>query len=439
MKVVLLNPNVDQRRLTRHHSVLPPLGLAYIAGAIKDAMEVEIIDAEALNLSDSDVLIRITRSRPEVIGITSTTPIFAKTRGIISHIKQATSATVVLGGPHASACPREVLDFPAIDFVVIGEGEQIFAQLCSSFADGSRGYSSIPGLAYRIKDHIIVNKSPGPIADLDQLNVPPWSLFPIGAYRTPHALRSPLVSIMTSRGCPYACTFCANHVIAGRRVRLRSIDNVMAEIEQAHSDYGIREFAVLDDCFTYDPERTLRLCDRMQDLASDLSWYCNTRVDKISAELLRAMKAAGCHEIYFGCESGDSTILRRIHKGITRRQIIDAVRLTKDAGITAELGFIVGFPFDTEETVTRTVDLAIEANPDKVQFSAFLPMPGTEFWDMPGVRYDYLNENTHYGFHASSVHRTVRSSSISEALYQKTIEYQQFAYNRYYEATRRVR
>jgi len=185
---------------------------------------------------------------------------------------------------------------------------------------------------------------------------------------------------MTSRGCPFNCTFCASSLLFGKRFRGRSPKNVVDEIEQVVSEYNPESIEFSDDEFTLDRKRVAGICDEIRRRGLSVIWACSSRVDVISRELLRKMRAAGCFFIYYGVESGSQRILNLMRKGITMEQVIDAIRWTKEVGIETLASYIIGFPGETEEDIEETIALAKKLNTDYAQFSLATPYPGTELY-----------------------------------------------------------
>lgn len=195
------------------------------------------------------------------------------------------------------------------------------------------------------------------------------------------------MNMMTSRGCPYSCTFCLwPQSMYGHKQRFRSIDNVMAEIRHLILRYGIREINVDDGTFTTDRKRVIEFCRRLRKESGDLVWTCNGRVDNLDHEMLSEMKKSGCKMIRLGVESGSQDVLDKIKKGLTLKQIEDGIRLVKEHGIQALGGFMFGFPHDSRETVEQTIRFARRLSPDQVQFSISMCYPGTSL-------YEYSKEN----------------------------------------------
>jgi radical SAM superfamily enzyme YgiQ (UPF0313 family) len=212
---------------------------------------------------------------------------------------------------------------------------------------------------------------------LDELPFPARHLLRNELYRSPESGRM-LTTIQTGRGCPARCTFCSVHAVAGRKVRQRSPENVVGEIRECVDRFGIREFLFHADTFTMNRNWVINLCRRIVEESLSIRWGCNSRVDTIDPERLQWMKRAGCWVIGYGVESGSDETLKRIRKGATRAQAVDAVRMTKEADIRAHTFFVIGFPWETEDDIRETIAFARELDPDFFDFNIVYPLPGTE-------------------------------------------------------------
>ncbi len=209
---------------------------------------------------------------------------------------------------------------------------------------------------------------------------------------------------MTSRGCPARCTFCANYV-TGRKLRLRAVDNVVAELDAYHRRYGSTHFQIWDDAFTADRKRTHALCQAFRrDLAFPLTWSATTRVNLVDPLLLRAMQEAGLGTVIFGVESGDDAILRAIGKGIRTDDVVRALEWAREAGLMTVCDFMLGFPEDTPASLERTLRFMERIAPLVDSFSALgvvIPLPGTPLYEQHHADYgftDWWLGETHIGY-----------------------------------------
>lgn len=316
---------------------------------------------------------------PDVIGITSVTPSMPQAYAVAHMAKEILEdCTVVIGGPHASFLPIQTLkECGAIDAVVRGEGEKTFEKIVRTVEKGG-SLADVRGIVYR-RGKKITDTGPEEIFEnIDEIPFPSRDLLPLDRYRFEN---HKYTTMLTSRGCPFGCSFCASSRLFGGQWRGRSPENVLEEIRVVHEDYGIKNIEFIDDTFTLDRKRAENICDGIIHEGWDLIWGASSRVDTLSPQLLMKMKRAGCWLIYLGIESGSQRILDTIGKRITLDQVKRAVRMVKEAGIEVLGSFIIGFPADTEETIKETIQFARKLNLDYAQFSVLTPYPGTLIYD----------------------------------------------------------
>jgi len=358
-----------------------PLFLAYAAAQLQQAgHEVVYLDAVMGELSPEETWRRVSRVRPDAIFVETTTPsIEADYRSIAVMKASSGGPLMVAGGPHVTVFPTEALqECAALDVVVKQEFDTRIAQVLDNLDD----LASVPGIAFRDGGGRIVDTGPAVLCeDLDALPFPDRDVVPFERYHEAWYSRLPFINIMTSRGCPYRCTFCLwPNALYGHRQRLRSVDNVIEELTFEADRHGVREVNIDDDTFTTAKARVIEFCHKLRDNRLDLLWTCNGRVDNVDREMLQEMRASGCKMIRYGVESGSPDVLRHIRKGYTLEQVRRAFRMTQEVGIMALAGFMFGFPCETAETVEQTLRLARELNPDMAQFSICMPYPGTPMY-----------------------------------------------------------
>lgn len=355
-----------------------PLGIAYIASFIRsNGHSVKLVDVKLFGNEWKQKITDIVKGeKPSFIGISCVTPAMPDALRIAETVKSVDkNIKIVLGGPHPSAIPEECISYENVDIVCVGEGEYTFLDLLEG-----KELSKIKGLCYIEKGKIKVTPPRDLISDLDSLPWPAYDLLPIHSYGNPFLGKS--IIMVTGRGCPYNCLFCSSKTINRQRYRLRSVKNVVDEIEYLYKNYNLRGFLFADDTFTMIPKRTEELCNEIMRRGLKISWGCDTRVDAMTPELARLMKSSGCNLVKLGIESGDEKILKIIRKGITLDQVRRAVKIVNAAGIKAHGFFIIGHPYDTEESVRRTIDFAKSLPLDYAQFSVLTPYPGTDVLDM---------------------------------------------------------
>ena len=377
--VLLVNSSVaDPLLLYRQKRMAPPLGLAYLCAAMKkEGISVAAIDMNIPFLNFGDLERMIEKECPRIIGISVYTETFANGLKIANTVKGIDSKIItVMGGPHVTFVPNEVLRHSEVDIVVRGEGENTMLELTRHFLDGFGSLNDIRGITYREHSDIITTPDRPFINDLDTLPLPDRSLFPLALYRDPG-------TISTGRGCPYRCIFCAAGPVSGYKYRMRSPDNIVAEIAQLQKEYGIKFFSFVDDTFTAFPDHTLRILDLLQELDYKVRWQCTTRVNMVTREMLKRMSETGCTAITLGIESGSQKILDSIRKKISVSQSKDTVKWALESGIKPFCSFTIPHPQDTEETVLETRDLMIEFAKEgaDVSISFTVPYPGTYLYE----------------------------------------------------------
>lgn len=363
----------------------PPLGLAYIASVLRNSgYAVKILDMTPTHTTLDELEKEISLLKPKIIGISSMTIQANGTMKIAKVAKTVgSSIKVIVGGPHATALPDEMLENPEIDFVCIGEGEVTTNELVDNLFKGNRDVESISGLAYKDRVGKIVKTSPRTfITNLDSIPFPAWDLLPFDQYHVTNVglRKEPVFALLSSRGCPYRCIFCSSFMTMGRRYRMRSAENIFAEIEMLYRRFGMRQFDFVDDTITIDRERVERLCHPIIESRMDVTWACNSTVRINDSGILRKMKEAGCIRIDFGVESGDPEVLKIIKKGITVPQVIKAHRYAKEAGLKTCSFFIIGLPGQDMESIRKSLSLIEQLETDVPGFSIATPYPGTELY-----------------------------------------------------------
>lgn len=376
-RVLLVNPGYP---LSETPS--PPLGLAYLAGALDAAgVAVTVLDLVVVPHTATAIAEALNRLQPDVVGVTAVSMTAEKAFDIIRDVKRtAPDILTVMGGPHATFSAAETLNrIPELDVIVRGEGERTLLDLLGAAKRKAR-WKTIPGLAYRLDGGVHQTPWRKPLQDLDALPDPARHHLPLGRYRT---LGMP-VSLTTSRGCPYACIFCVGRRMVGARVRYRHPERVVDEMEQL-ADLGFPQINLADDLFTANPRHCLAICDAILRRGLALRWSAFARVDTVSTRLLTRMREAGCHAVSFGMESGNAGILKRVRKNITLAQSEAAVAMCRQTGMEAHASFILGLPGETPETLAETLTFARRLRDQGLSYGFHLlaPFPGTAVGDDP--------------------------------------------------------
>lgn len=357
-----------------------PLGMAYIAAVLeKNGHEVRVTDLLVNKKTESEILETIASFSPSHIGFTVVTPVINPAYELCSAIREKfPNIVIIAGGPHASALPEECIE-NGFDFAVIGEGEETIAELING-----RPLEEIKGIAYKKNGTRVKTDKREYITDLDSLPLPARHLFDSAVYKGQEALGSkqPVFSIMTSRGCPYSCTFCYKAVF-GNKFRARSAESVVEEWVMLKEKYGAAEIAVVDDSFTTDPARVHKICDMLIERKVNVRWSCpnGIRTDIGGLDMLKKMKKAGCYRAALGIESGSQEILDKIGKRTKREKIEQMVKNCRSAGIRTMGFYMLGNPGETRKTMQETIDFAKKLGTDYAQFLLPIPYPGTKLYD----------------------------------------------------------
>jgi radical SAM superfamily enzyme YgiQ (UPF0313 family) len=398
---MLVNPRF---RLPIDTRTTPQLGLAYLAAVSeRRGDQVQVFDADVEEESIGEA---VRRFEPHLVGITANTPQVKQAWRTAQAIKSVRDIPIVLGGPHPSVLPAESAGRPEIDVVVRGEGEDIWLDLCevldqARLADPAFGgrqlrdaqahlLDSIQGVTFKTDDgEVHHHPDHPPVADLDSLPWPAYHFFKMERYTnlqpaTDRVEGARSFSLLTSRGCPYRCTYCSQSIMP-HKWRARTPENVLAEWRHLVEDLGAQEIGVLDDSANIRVERLMALSDLLiAHRLHHVPWiFVNgIRANLASRDLLARMKAAGLKRTAFGVESGDPAILKSIDKRIDLDTIRQAFKNARAVGLETIGFFIIGLPGETEETMERTIRFACELDPLIANFSMMTPYPGTRVYDI---------------------------------------------------------
>lgn len=308
LKVALINPTQS----TKYSQ--PPLGLALIAAVLeREGCQVSVLEANALKLQPEAVVPLV---NADVVGLTAMTPTINTAMAIARHLKKAyPDLPIILGGTHATLLPEETLvTAPEIDILVRGEGEGTIIELLQAL-EYKQPLSKILGISYRKDGGVVSNPARSKNIDMDSLPFLAYHLLPWRKYKPhpPHGRALPFAAIITSRGCPYRCSYCSKPIF-GNKFRGQSPERVVEEVAYHQRKFGIQEFAFYDDVFTLDKRRAYTIADEIIKRGLKIHWTCEARVNLVDKELLRHIKQAGCYSIAYGIESGSQEILDTLDK-----------------------------------------------------------------------------------------------------------------------------
>jgi len=384
MNVLLINPRTDDMIGTELPSYIakevgrfPPLGLLYLAAAVRAGGRhaVRVVDMPATDTSYAELARELRRTAPDLVGVTGTTHNLVDILRTARCVKEAAPGLpVCLGGPHADAYPREAAAEPDIDYVLRGEAERSFVRLLDALQDGTP-CEDIPGLACVRGGRTRLNAPDASNGELDGLPFPARDLVRTDDYFYVLGKRATITTLLSSRGCPYRCTFCST---PRGRYRVRSPENIVAEMEACVAG-GAREIHFVDDTFNAQRGRLRRVSRCLLDRGLPVAWSFRGRADTLEEGELELAAQAGCVRMNLGVETGSDRGLERLRKGITTADVERALRWARRAGVTTAAYFMIGCPHEAKrEDVLRTIDFACRAGPDFALFNILAIYPHTE-------------------------------------------------------------
>jgi len=380
MRVALLYPLFPERSISmslRGRGDFP-LGLGYIAACLKRAGHtVSIFIPDSFRMPMKRVWRELEDFKPDLVGISALTQNFMEARLVAGEAKRRFGCPVIMGGPHPTALPRStLLGLPELDAVIVGEGELPMLALAEEFdRSGRLDLEKVPGAAYLRNGEFTANPRPEFISDLDALPYPAMEL--LSGKATPFGNHK----VLTSRGCPGQCNFCAN-ICMGKKFRPHSPERVVAEIERLVRDHGAFYIQLPDDCFSADPKRVHRICDLIIEKRLKVYWEANGRVNTLQdEELVAKMKRAGCERVLLGIETGSQKINDIMRKGTTLEMAEKCCALMNKHGIGTFTTFIIGNEGETLETIGETLAFSRKIKSTIAYFTILIPYPGTPIFE----------------------------------------------------------
>jgi anaerobic magnesium-protoporphyrin IX monomethyl ester cyclase len=378
-RITLVNPPYPIG--SHQHPAFMPLGIGYLGAVLhKNNFQVNVIDCQAYNLSQQQVREELSKFKPDIVGITSTTLTYKSALKIAKNAKEVCpNCITAIGGSHVTFWDDKALqEEPALDVVVRGEGEQTMLEIAQR-VENHQALDDIIGTTCREDDKIKKNPDRHFLEDLDSLPFPALHLWKHSDNLRKYG--SIPYPVMTSRGCVFWCNFCTAVRMFGRKYRMRSPKNVVDELESLYKNYHATQFTFYDDAFTVDQDRTMEICNEIKRRGLRIKWDCETRVDMVSKELLVKMRETGCVGVWFGVESGSKEQLESMGKGFSLAQTRRAFKWAKEAGLMTVAGVILGFPGETKESAQETIRFIKELNPNDVGFYIATPYPGTPMYE----------------------------------------------------------
>ncbi len=408
MKVLLINPPQTFYPGSDAPAGNLPLGLMYIAAVLqKEAYKVEILDAFSadypfdkngetvrVGMPFDRIRLQIEERKPDIVGIagpfTSEIEHAIKVSNIAKEVNP--SILTVVGGPHVTLVPKEFLrEAKDVDIAVTGEGEYAMLEIAEAF-EGKKRWSDIRGIAFREKDGVAVNQPRPLIENLDDLPYPAYDSVDMEEYLNPkrigyRSFQNRAISMITSRGCPFNCCFCAVHLHMGKTFRAHSADYVLKHIEYVVKEFDVKNIFFEDDNLTFDLQRFEAICDGIIAKKIKIGWETpnGVRADKLNLNLLKKMKQSGCQSVFFGVESGDQQILDKvICKSLDLDKVVEVAKLSQQIGLKTGGFYIIGFPGEKKENMQKTVDFALKLKRDyEVGMHLFMATPsyGTRLYE----------------------------------------------------------
>ncbi|MCB4790505.1 MAG: B12-binding domain-containing radical SAM protein [Elusimicrobia bacterium] len=388
-RIVLINPplNLKDRygKLANAGAHMPPQGLGSLASFIRNnGYAVKILDCEALDLTVPETVEQVIGYRPDFVGITAVTIAVDSAAKLAESLKtKDEKLTIIIGGVHISALPEETMSlFPYFDIGVLGEGELTLLELLRALENRHEDLGNIDGLIFRKNKSTVKTNARKFIDNIDSLPFPAWDLYPeIKKYYHPSPFlfkNLPVISLVTSRGCPYRCSFCSRSVWRDKTYREHSAGYVFEMIKILYCTHGIREIAIYDDTFSVNKKRLIDLCHRLIKEKLDLTWSCNMRVNDITEpDLLKLMKKAGCWQIGLGIESGSQEILDFLCKDISAAMVSEALHKVKGAGLMSRGSIMIGVLSETLKSLEETQRFVVNSDLDFLTVNTFNPLPGS--------------------------------------------------------------
>ncbi len=384
MRILLIRPP------TETFIVSPPIGLGYLATALRCAgHHPEILDCTLTSMTAKQFGEFLATTPPfQVYGFQTYSCEVDVVESCLKEIKRRVpNAVTVIGGPHPSGGQECMFELPDVDFAFQGEAEFGLPLFCDLLEAGdSPDLSRVPGLLWRDGNCVRANPKHAE-ADLDKLGFPAWDLIDPRKYPVaPHggfARYFPVAPFIISRGCPYSCTFCGTKNVTGMKMRYRSMEHVIEEIRMLQNAYGVRELHIEDDNFSAVRKEMKKFCNKLIDEQVNIAWYCTSglRLDLIDEELAMLMKKSGCYTATIAIESASQATLNHMKKNLDLAKVPGQVRLLRNAGLTLNALFILGYPTETRGDMEKTIRYAMSLDVQRAQFSNFLPIRGTEAYE----------------------------------------------------------
>lgn len=415
MKILFIHPPVNVNLKIQQGLKYPPLGIAFVSAVtLEQGHNVLIFDANVEKNPFQSLRMLLREFQPDVVGISFTSLLSDSAHYTAGFVKTVLPhVTIIAGGYHPTVQPLDVIKDTNFDAIVAGEGEITFLEWLKTYESRDKDYSLIKGLVFRKNGRIIVNPKRELIPDLDTIPLPAYGLLPIARYNSMVSTRSPYVTFIRSRGCPFNCIFCGVQKMFGKVYRVQSPQKTISEISRLVKEFKIKEILFKDSDFLIDKKNVIALCKLLIEKRFNLIWSCNGRVDMVNEEIALLMKQAGCKMITYGLESGNQEILNNLKKDFTLEQATRAVQATKKAGIQVTLNIIFGAPGETKETARQTLAFIKQLDPDYLNCAYLTAFPGSCLYD-EALRNDWFINGQPYSFAYEQLRLNATKMSVKE-------------------------
>jgi len=394
------NPELPIQDTKKMISAAPPLGMLYLAAVLKNnGIEVSILDQAAEGLSIKGTVEWVKKEEPDILGFSTLSSSGRKAAMTAEEVRKGNpNVTIVFGNFYATFNAERILKkYPSIDIVVRGEGEYTTLELVKCL-ERKRDLKEVLGITFGKKKRIISTPDRPLIKDVDSIPFPNREMLDVEYHNTTAGINvapKKFSSFVSSRGCVFRCRFCGCRRLARNLWRPRSVENIMEELQLLASE-GYKQLMFVDDNFTLNPKRVIKLCQRMRKENIDIEWISEGRVDQCPYEMLREMVKANCRMMYFGIESANQKVLDYYNKQTTPEQAKAAVKNARRAGVDVIVGsFILGAPNETKQEIQNTLKFAEKLKVDIPQFNILAAFPGTDIWDELKMK-GFLNEDEHW-------------------------------------------
>lgn len=423
MNILLIYPSQNNVYGVKIPPPYPPLGLLYLAAVLEKSSSVEILifDTDIKDINEFKEIIKT--NNYDLVMISSVTSTIKHSLYLAETVKEINqNIPILIGGIHPTIAPQECIENKNVDFICIGEGENTIVEFVNESQKKSPDYSKINGIAYKNNEEIFINEPRELEQNLDKFPFPARHLLKNPKkFIPPDAENMPVTPIFLTRGCPGQCTYCCTKQIFGRKMRFRSVKNIIEEFDEIEKA-GYKEIHILDDCFTFDKTKVIELCNAIKEKKYSFQFEISNglRADMVNYEVLNALKSIAVKNVGFGIESGNEQILKNIKKGISKDKVRESVKISHDLGLETWGFFIVGLPGETVETIKDTIKFAKELDIDFAKFLILKPYPGSEIFNELFAKNLIDNFNyENYGIYTAPVHHLEEMSSKDILYWQK--------------------